>query len=235
MASNIITVFNINILQWNARSLRPKLSDLELTLNRYNIHIAALSETWLEPDTDLRLTGYNIFRNNRYDFYGGVAVLCHRSVKAFACPIYVGNTGIEIIHVRISNCKLLQNVVSIYCPNSVYTQQSDWHSIYSEFTKKSLILGDFNGHHVSWSNKTDSRGNQLFDSTLDNYCISFNDGRCTRINLVDGIAQQTSPDVSFCTTDISINMKWNITDESLGSDHLIILMNLQYQDNKHII
>lgn len=33
----------------------------DLMLNRHNIHIATLSETWLEPDIDLRLSNYNLF------------------------------------------------------------------------------------------------------------------------------------------------------------------------------
>lgn len=70
----------------------------------------------------------------------------------------VGNTGIEAIQVKILNCKLLKNVISIYCPISVRIQESDWNSIFSKICSDSMILGDFNGHQVIWSSKTDIRG-----------------------------------------------------------------------------
>lgn len=84
----------------------------------------------------------------------------------------VSKIGIEAIQVEILNFKLLKNVISIYCSNSVRIQESDWDSIFYKCCTNSMILGDFNGHHVIWSYKTDRKGKQLFDSTLNNNCIS---------------------------------------------------------------
>ncbi|CAH2101782.1 unnamed protein product [Euphydryas editha] len=70
----------LNIMQWNAQSLRPKLLSLEQILYKEKIHIAGLSETWLTPDTNLRINGYNIYRRDRPDSYGGVAIAVHTSV-----------------------------------------------------------------------------------------------------------------------------------------------------------
>lgn len=52
-----------------------KLRELELLLSQEKVHICIISETWLEPDSALRISGYNIYRQDRFDSYGGVAVL----------------------------------------------------------------------------------------------------------------------------------------------------------------
>lgn len=96
--------------------------------------------------------------------------------------------------------------------------------IFSHFTGKTIIAGDFNGHHTNWSVKSDTRGTQVMDAALDNDFISVNNGQATRVKLVNGILQQTSPDVSFITSDVAIKFDWQVFNENLGSDHLIIKM-----------
>lgn len=65
----------LNIFQWNSQSLRPKLTEFECLLNQEKIHLAIVSETWLEPGSQIKISGYNIFRKNRSDSYGGVAAI----------------------------------------------------------------------------------------------------------------------------------------------------------------
>lgn len=100
--------FNLRIAQWNSQSLRPKRLPFEILLNRERIHIALVSETWLEPDSNISFNGYNIFRKDRLDAYGGVAIIVHRSIKAQVCHTSFSNAGIENILVKIFNCKLLR-------------------------------------------------------------------------------------------------------------------------------
>lgn len=42
-------VRSVNFIQWNCQSICPKLSELELFLSQEKVHIAILSETWLNP------------------------------------------------------------------------------------------------------------------------------------------------------------------------------------------
>ena len=51
---------------------------------------------------------------------------------------------------------------------------------------------------------------------------------------MSGFLQKTSPDVSFCTTDIAINGSWSVSSESLGSDHLIVKISFKYPDLNNI-
>lgn len=225
----------INIFQWNAQSLKPKLVSFGELLNREKIHVAILSETWLDALVDINISGYNIFRRDRYDGYGGVAIITHKSIRCHVGRIAINNSGIEVIHVRVNNCNLLENIVSVYCPSSVRTQSRDWDKLFELFPHKSLIAGDFNGHHSNWSCKSDVRGEQLADSALDNGFIPLNNGAATRIKLVNGNLQQTSPDVTFVSSDIAVKFDWHVFNENLGSDHLIIKLKLTIPNNALLV
>lgn len=127
---------SLNICQWNSQSLRPKLNSFELFLNQEKMHIAILSETWFDPNVTFNLTGYNIFRKDRPDSYGGVAIIIHKSLQTRISPVHLSNQGIEIIHVKILNCESLKSVVSIYCPSSVVTRSADWDRLFELATAK---------------------------------------------------------------------------------------------------
>lgn len=171
----------------------------------------------------------------RNDSYGGVALLIHRSIQSHLVSFNINNVGIELIRVKLLNCIDLEHVVAIYCPSSIHTQISHWNDIFSRFTSKTLIAGDFNGHHTNWSTKSDTRGTQILDSALENDFISLNNGMATRIKLVNGNLQQNSPDISFVSSDIAIKFDWQVFNENLGSDHLIIKMSANLSSLVHIV
>lgn len=183
----------------------------------------------------MNINGYNVYRHDRFDSYGGVAILTHKSINTVFKRVSIRNSGIEIIQVQILNCKLLKSIYSIYCPSSVTVSSADWDELFSLSSSNSIIAGDFNGHHVCWSNKSDTRGEQIFDSSLEFGYVSLNDGRPTRVKMVNGVLQQSSPDITFCSSDIAINVTWNVTCENLGSDHLVLKYSLGYQDRLNFI
>lgn len=219
-------VANINICQWNSRSLKSKFNMFKQFLIQEKIHIAAVSETWLATDDALKLNDFFIYRQDRDIPYrtggGGVAFLIHRSIKSERVPIVHNNPGLEIIHIKIYNCSQIENIICVYCSSEVVTIKRDWERLFSLFSRKSIILGDFNGHHVSWSYKSDTRGKQIFECLFESDYVVLNDGSPTRFQLVQGNLRQSSPDLSLVTSDIASILNWTVTKESLGSDHIIL-------------
>lgn len=69
-----------HILQWNCRSLYSKTPDLIHLINKFDPSIIALSETWLKPGSNCRLSGFNILRSDRADGWGGSALLIRKIV-----------------------------------------------------------------------------------------------------------------------------------------------------------
>ncbi|KAI5638593.1 endonuclease-reverse transcriptase domain-containing protein [Phthorimaea operculella] len=153
---------------------------------------------------------------------GGVSILIHRSIKSECRRLLHSNSGLELIHIRIFYCNEIENIICVYCPSEVSTTDRDWDTLFSSFSRKTLILGDFNGHHVSWSYKTDTRGKQLFDSIIESNFVVMNDGSPTRFQLVQGILRQSSPDLSLVSADVASFFNWSVTNETLGSDHFIL-------------
>lgn len=111
----------ITILQWNSQSIKPKLVDLQSLLIQEKVHIAIIGETWLNPGVTIRISGYNTYRKDRSDSYGGVAIITHHSLKTHVTSFSVNNSNIELVHVKILNCSRLENIVSIYCPSNMRT------------------------------------------------------------------------------------------------------------------
>jgi len=78
---------NYNILQWNVRSLTARLPSLQNLLSVQKCSIVIISETWLLPSRLLNLPNLKIFRTDRPDGYGGVAIAIHNSFKTKLIPI----------------------------------------------------------------------------------------------------------------------------------------------------
>lgn len=101
----------LNIIQWNAQSIKTKLTSFEHLLSTDKIHIAALCETWLDSNFHFRIKEYNVFRKDRQDGYGGVAIVTHRSIRAQFKDLKSSNPGIEVICVKILNLSIFRT----YC------------------------------------------------------------------------------------------------------------------------
>lgn len=230
MTPNNLQDYALNILQWNAQSIKSKIIEFESFLNTDHIHIAIVCETWLKEDNLLNISQYNTYRKDRGDGYGGVAIILHKTITAELKTTNINNIGIEILQVEIKNCRYLKNIIAVYCPSSIQTRQCDWDQVFSLCSRKTLIVGDFNGHHSNWSFKTDARGTQILDSAQEYGYISINDGSPTRVKYVSNALQQSSPDITFSSSDIAVHYSWQVLSDSMGSDHLLIKIKTNYQD-----
>jgi len=63
------------VIQWNARGIRNKLSELKQYLSNSHPTIVCITETHLHPTLTVRIPGYHIIRADRYDGFGGLAFL----------------------------------------------------------------------------------------------------------------------------------------------------------------
>ncbi len=71
-----LIIFHLNIRSTKADTKQIQLRNL---INKHNLDIISLNETFLKPSNTLTVDGYNIIRSDRQSRTGGGAALCIKS------------------------------------------------------------------------------------------------------------------------------------------------------------
>ena len=139
-----------NIVQFNVRSLLPKIEEVRnVFLNMY-VHVICINETWLDSsvsDNEINIDGFTVFRKDRTRHGGGVAVFVRRELL----PILKSDLdipGLEAIWIEV-NVKSEQFLIcSLYRPPSAcsgyFERIIDNIEHASIFCKNIIITGDLN-------------------------------------------------------------------------------------------
>ncbi|XP_072015021.1 uncharacterized protein [Amphiura filiformis] len=152
---------NLNVCQWNARSIRNKTTTCSDLVMDHKLDIMFLTETWLSADLDqvaigeLTLPGYNFINMPRKtDRHGGIGIL-HRS--ALKLQIHPSDFLAETFeHVIIIDKESKIKYVIVYRPPPSSENKFTTSKFLSEFddflmfvntlSGKIIFLGDFNVH-----------------------------------------------------------------------------------------
>ena len=143
----------LSILQLNCNGLKNKHAEITNYMLNNNIHVAALQETKLTPQSKLRLNKHFILsRQDRLNKYGGgLAFIINRNVKYNTYKLPPKSTGDETleqyaIYFQYANTSYV--IINIYIPPvSCCPPHYDPNITHLLRIKKSFILGDFNAHH----------------------------------------------------------------------------------------
>ena len=71
----MIPNFNLKLMQINTRSIRPKKEELNELINKENIDILSVNESWLKENMTFKLNNYKIERKDRKNNLKGGGVL----------------------------------------------------------------------------------------------------------------------------------------------------------------
>lgn len=193
----------IKILQFNIQSLKKQGNKelWELCLHNNEIDVAILAETWLTDNIETSINNYNYAFSNRTDGFGGVGIYLRKNIKFSVFKIAC---GIENIGITTINLKKNINIISVYCPPNVATQnfknEIDKLFIYiRKLRNLTLIGGDLNAKALAWNPMaSDARGKILENIVTDNNFNCINDGSPTflRNNSISAI------DVTFINQNI---------------------------------
>lgn len=142
----------LNVLAWNARSLRNKHSELSQFLLSFTYEILLISETHLDQLNNFSIPNYTIYRVDRR--WGGVAILIKKSIPhsnlRFNSLDYA-----ESISIQIDDSQNPFSICCLYCSPAASRKKS------IEFFEKALNIpgkvvfsGDFNAKHQAWNNSS---------------------------------------------------------------------------------
>lgn len=211
-----------SILQWNAKSLRPRKAELFHLVNKCHPSVIAVSETWLVPGSQFRIPGFTCLRDDRADGYAGSALFIRHSLPFSLVPLPVHSHNINLVAVRTFDITF----ISIYIPHPNSALIPDILCVISSVPSPIILLGDFNGHHTSWgSSHSDTFGRvlvEMFDEA--NLCV-VNDGSITRRSLPFQ-DPRSAVDLTVCSPSLSPSLSWATLPSTYGSDHFPILINI---------
>ena len=219
-----------NVLQLNANGIGNKLTELGVVIENNKVKVAVTQESKLTPKSkNPCIHNYTTVRKDRpHGHGGGLLIFIHKSVTFSKQPssaesLYDPHLEELAIEAGIGNTKLI--ISNIYIPPASSCSNGYQPSIeHLLTTQDSLILGDFNAHHLSWySGSTDTRGRKMADSINGSDHSILNWDTPMR---VPPKAEPSSPDVSLASASLIISCSWQ-TLSTLSSDHLPILIRLQ--------
>ena len=61
--------FKHKIIQWNCRGLKPNYNEVSLLISEYNPSVFCFQETFLKPDDNISLKGFNIYNYVHTEMY----------------------------------------------------------------------------------------------------------------------------------------------------------------------
>lgn len=214
------------ILQWNCQSIEKKLPELEQHSNEFDI--MAFSETWLFGEEKLLLRNFDTIKWSRDTTRGGgVSILVRKNIVYEVLEV-TNKCGKKLevcgIKIRINNKDLF--IVSIYRPPTISISTDEWLSFLNQFNNKNvLILGDYNAHHTHWgSTSSSAEGNRLFEALSESDFDIMNDGSMT--TLPSRSRSGSAIDLSLATVNLLPYASWEVINESWGSDHYPIKMEI---------
>lgn len=231
----------INVLNWNANSVRDKIHELHDFLIEKGIDIACIQETMYNVD-DLTPahSEFNIYRNDRITpdgsrAAGGVAILIKRNIKHRLLPALNLNLieaiGVEIISEHGTRIQMW----SAYLPGGANTQDI------RNFLKRDILIltnrrcsyfinGDFNAKNRLWNcHRANCAGTILYDTHAQhNFLILYpqththyppsNNSRPSTIDLTLTNGMQDTSDLTTHTS---------------ASEHEMITYTVYLQENLH--
>lgn len=126
MASN--NTKKLKILQWNCRSIIPKIDRLKALISVYNLDIICLNETWLIETKYFRIPSFNMVRKDRNNSFGGVLVGVREGIE-FKYLNFSIHTQIEYLVVSITQNNFNFNIVCLYIPPNISFSVADIRNI----------------------------------------------------------------------------------------------------------
>lgn len=112
------------MLQWNSRSLNPKIPDLQNLLHQKSVDIACISETWRNDilHKNIKIPCYSLIEftsqipASNGVYYNGVAIVVKKDIPFVRLPIGFNTHPFQIVACNIKIDLEEITVFSIYVP-----------------------------------------------------------------------------------------------------------------------
>ena len=165
----------MRILQFNCNGLRGKLDEITHYMKTKNCRVAALQETFLTAQSNLKCDpDFTLIRKDRMkNKGGGVAFLVQHSLQYRNLDCTVSDEHTEAQGIAIKGDEEV-HLYNVYIP-PVSSCSSGLRPQLDELfdSRHASIMGDFNAHHSTWRSALaeDTRGQLLADTLDSKTCV----------------------------------------------------------------
>ena len=231
----------ISIFQWNCRCLNSTQHYLINHLSKFDYQILLLQSLDVRKNEAPKIEGYYyppIRQTCSEKLY--TAIYVKYGLEYTFCKSPIDHDNIKTINatcirVKFSD-KFIVNFMSLYLVNGPDDTNTEWikHLKLNEFEGNWVIGGDFNAHSPLWEdNCIHTTSKRLVENIVDSPLVLLNDGRPTRVPHVSG-HRETSIDLTLVSPNIALDSSWYTIPDTLGSDHIPIVINLKEERQKCI-
>ena len=133
--------FKHKIIQWNCRGLKPNFNEVSLLISEYNPSVFCFQETFLKPDDNISLKGFNIYNYVHTDCLrpsGGASVFVKSSFPQRKIDL---QTELQATAVSVTLDKEI-TICSVYIPPSFSLNSQHLDSLLQQLPSPYIILGD---------------------------------------------------------------------------------------------
>lgn len=224
----------IKIMLWNCGGWRNKHDEMRKRLREEDVDIGIITETKMGEDDKIRMTGYDIARQERRTGAGkggGVMILIKKKIKwenIQSKEIGGEKDNMEIKGIRIKSEEKCLNVVGIYRKSGTKTVKNEWESMIEnvETGQLWLMAGDYNAHSKNWNCLRNNKvGIDLNEAMEDKGLYVVNES--TSSWLGDNRRKASNLDLAFTTEEIYDRIKYKQGKDTWGSDHYPIFFKIE--------
>ena len=164
--------FKHKIIQWNCQGLKPNYYEVSLLISEYNPSVFCFQETFLKPDDNISLRGFNIYNYVHTDCLrpsGGASIFVKSSFPQRKIDL---QTELQATAVSVTLDREI-TICSVYISPSFSLNSQHLDNLLQQLPSPYILLGDFNGHNILWGGQNnDSRG-ELIENfiTKNDICI----------------------------------------------------------------
>ena len=219
---------NLRILQWNSRNFHTNFDEFKQFLDKNPCDVLCLQSVHRSANELPILEGYYYPPYYKLKDNGDVGIATYIKANIIVKKNRPPDENNLILENEIILNGLPFRIINCYYPEGLSKENVDWIGNLDNTNDQILIVGDFNAHHSHWNNSIiDSKrgGQNLYQNLIKSSLTLLNDGSITRIP--DRNNDSCSAiDLAFISASLSTKSYWSIQDDTLGSDHLPIIINI---------
>ena len=215
-------VFKHKIIQWNCRGLKPNYNEVSLLISEYNPSVFCFQETFLKPDDNISLRGFNVYNYVHTDCLrpsGGASIFVKSSFPQRKIDL---QTELQATAVSVTLDREI-TICSVYIPPSFSLNSQHLDNLLQQLPSPYILLGDFNGHNILWGGQNNGSRGELIENfiTKNDICI-MNDKSYTYHS--PSTKSFTSIGLSFCHPSLFLDYNWSVCEDQHNSDYFPIII-----------